>query len=263
MFETRSVGASSSAVFDTRGTYLFAVTHSGADVASGASVASGTSIEIIQQGRLAGLAASFDISERGATDEMKRCHDAVLRNLTESIAFVPMAEGTTFGGPDGVRTFLAEFEKAFSDELERIGRAVEFDLRLVWDVDECFDLLAERHPRLSTLQQKAEQSTGSEARRAAFQIGRAYDDILQRERREHLDRLEEALGESCLEIRHFDCTHESELARLRCLVHGDDAEAFEQHIYDLADSLADETRFDLTEPRPPKSFTEDKFELIA
>lgn len=259
MLNTQGIHASSSAVFDSRGIYVFAVVDADQQVGRLPENTGVHGLDIVRQGRFGGVVTAFDISEPGITGELKERHARVLEALLGRTDYVPMAPGTTFGGADGVRKFLAENDAELGGEYERVAGAAEFDIRVGWQVDEPFELMADRHADLGELRAKSREASGRAARKIAFRIGRLYDEVIDRERREHRSLLRRRLEPICRQLEVSECDAEGELARMCCLVDLAERDSFERRVYEVAEQFGEEALIELTDAEPPESFANDVF----
>lgn len=180
----------------------------------------------------------------------RRYHEDVLAALAFEASLVPVEPGASFRNLEEARRFLRRHRSVVLDEIERLGDAVEFGVRVVWNVDDCFDFLTARHASLADVRSEVEGGEG------AVRISRQYDRALRRERRKFGDALGRELRGACRELCSRPCRREAELAEVRCLVGQKRARGFEREVYEFAEALAAEVTVECSHPGAPKSFVD-------
>jgi len=89
-----------------------------------------------------------------------------------------------------------------------------------------------------------------------LELGQLFDRILNEDREAHSEKLEEALGPCCAEIKRSPPRNVNEVANLKCLVARDGQKRLEEAVFQAARQFDNNYAFDLNGPWAPHNFVE-------
>ena len=134
---------------------------------------------------------------------------------------------------------------------------VEMGLRVAWDVPNIFEYFVNTHPELRAARDRFLGRNHVPTQEDKIEVGRLFDRVLQEDREEHTERVEEILSPCCFEIRRNPTRSEKEIMSLACLVGREAADKdFEAAIFEAARGFDNNFSFDFNGPWAPHNFVD-------
>ena len=183
-------------------------------------------------------------------------HQGVLNRLTEEAAVLPMAFGIISDGAGAVKRILARNREALLEQLDHVAGKVEMGLRVTWDVPNIFDYFVGTHPELRVARDRYFGVHREPTQENKIELGRMFDRMLNEDREQYTDDVEEVLSDHCFEIKRNKCRTEKEVMNLACLVTRNVEAHFEDDILKAANLFDDNFAFDYNGPWAPHNFVE-------
>lgn len=183
-------------------------------------------------------------------------HQRVLSSLAESIPTLPAAFGLVADSVSQLEAAVRDNTDSLQTELERVGRCVEFDLRVAWDTENVFDHLVTLDDELHAMRDQLVSMGEQAPHDLRVQIGRRVERVLAAHREAATAAVIETISPACREIDAMDASSENELVRLAILVGRDDAEEYERLVGVAAEQFDDTHVFKLAGPFAPHSFVD-------
>ena len=181
-------------------------------------------------------------------------HQSVLKRLMEESTPLPMSFGIIADGPKAIQKILSHNRDAFREQFERVQSKAEMGLRVTWDVPNIFDYFVNKHRELRSVRDKYFGGQREPTHEDKIEVGRIFDRILEQDRENHTEDVENELSHHCFEIKRNPCRSEREVMNLACLV-GREAEAqFEAGILKAANLFDNSFAFDYNGPWAPHNF---------
>jgi hypothetical protein len=183
-------------------------------------------------------------------------HQRVLSSLAESIPTLPAAFGLVADSVSQLEAAVRDNTESLQTELERVGRCVEFDLRLAWEVENVFEHLVSLDDELAALRDELVSMGEQAPHDLRVRIGRRVERVLAAHREGASAAVIDTIAPACREIDATEPTSEAELVRLAVLVGRDDAERYEELVGIAAGRFDDTHVFKLAGPFAPHSFVD-------
>ncbi len=188
-------------------------------------------------------------------------HQQVLKCLIEETTPLPMVFGIIADGDRAVKETLAHHHSLFLEQIKRVSNKVEMGLRVSWDVDNIFDYFINTHPELR--QARDEYFTGPRepSQEDKLELGRLFENLLQEDRENYTNDVEQIIGPYCHEIKHGKCRNEKDVMNLACLVDRDAESRFEKGVLKAANKFDNNFIFDYNGPWAPHNFVDIDLEI--
>ncbi len=222
----------------------------------------GAAVYTISNGRLAAVVS--DIPNEKIRPERRHlaAQQAVLRGLlSQGETVLPMAFGVIANGPQAIKKILADNQEAFCKQLQRVAGMVEMGLRVSLCVTDVFEYFVDAHPELRAARDRLFGSYHTATQEEKIELGRLFDRILNEDREQYTEQVEEVLSNYCQEIKRNKCRHEREMMNLACLVLRQDQDRFEEGVLEAAKLFDNNFTFDYNGPWAPHNFVEKSIEL--
>jgi hypothetical protein len=180
-------------------------------------------------------------------------HHQVQRHLMAHGTLLPMAFGTVADSRKAAERMLKVHRTIFLDNLDKLAGKVEMGLRVSLETPQVVEYFVAHSSDLQTLRDQM-RLLGGGSRDDRIEIGRQFEQVLQRTREDAIERIEAVLAPVCADIQRNPEKSERELANLACLVPRDELADFEARIGEAADQFDDEHVFQFSGPWPPHNF---------
>jgi hypothetical protein len=241
-----------------RGKYLYAIVPASGKRRYGLVGINGGPVYNFSSGRLAAVVS--DIPNQKIRPERRHlaAQQTVLRGLVAATeAMLPMAFGIIADGPQAIKKILSQNQEAFLEQLQRVAGMVEMGLRVSWDVPNIFEYFVNSHPELQTARDRFLRPHRHPSQEDKIELGRLFDRLLNDDREDYTEKVEEILFRNCKEIKRNKCRHEREVMNLACLVKRDDRRGwFEESVFEAAKLFDNHFTFDYNGPWAPHNFVE-------
>ncbi len=238
------------------GKYLYAVISSDPTLRFSSIGLNQRDIYTITESGLSAVVSDVDPGRLRAEKRHLTAHRDVLARLMAAATPLPISFGTVAGSVEAVRKILARNQCAFRTQLEHVAGAVEMGLRVVWDVPNIFEYFVNGHAELRELRDRIFGRQREPLHEDKIELGRLFEGLLQEDREICTEKVEQALGKECTEIRRTNCRHEREVMNLACLVTRGKRQAFEARVFEVAGLFDSHYAFDYSGPWPPYNFVE-------
>ncbi len=179
-------------------------------------------------------------------------HQEVLKRLMEESTALPTAFGIIADGPQAVREILSRHREAIGEQLRRVDGKEEWGLRVTWDVPDIFKYFVNTHPELRA----ARDRHCGPGREEKIELGKRFERVLNEDRDDYTEKVEEALSRYCFEIKRNKCRNEQEAMNLACLVGREARDEFETGVSEAARMFDDNFTFDYKGPWVPHNFVD-------
>lgn len=188
-------------------------------------------------------------------------HQQVLKSLMAETTPLPMAFGIIADGDRAVKDILANHRSLFLAQCKRVSGKVEMGLRVIWDVDNIFDYFINTHPELRSARDAYFGAARQPSQEDKLELGRLFDHLLQEDRENLTEDVEQTLGPYCHEIMRGKCRNERDVMNLSCLVARDAGNRFEEGVLKAAAKFDNNFIFDYNGPWAPHNFVEVELEI--
>jgi hypothetical protein len=205
-------------------------------------------------GRLAAVVSDTDLDGLRPERRYLSAHQAVLTQLIAGADLLPMAFGMISDSEAAVCSLLAEHVVVLSRQLARIAGRVEMAVRLRWQEEDTFRVFVERFPELRKRRDACFGGQREPGQMELLELGRAFEQLLQRERQNKTSLALEMLGQVAAEVKNVELIGERLMFDLNCLVGRDHETRFEAAVEELAGKLGDEFVLEVRGPWPPYNF---------
>jgi len=242
-------------------TYVYAVITDAQGRTYGDFGIDGRKVYSIPVGRVAAVVS--DLSSEKIRPERSRlaAHQEVLKKLMAETTPLPMAFGILAESPEAVRKMLSRNQRALLVQLHRVAGRVEMGLRVTWDVPNIFEYFVNTHPELRLARDRLLGGQREPSQEQKIEVGRMFDRLLNEDRDEYTDNVEEILAPHCTEIERNKCRNERELMNLACLVERAAMPQFEGGVFEAAQQFDNNFAFDYNGPWAPHNFVDIDLEL--
>lgn len=238
------------------GRYLYAVIAGSEDRSYGAMGIDEGSVYVISDGRISAVVSDAPNKKIRPERRHLAAHQGVLRRLMEETTPLPVSFGIIADGPKAVQEILSRNQEDFLGQLDRVSGKVEMGLCVTWDVPNIFDYFVNTHPELRSARDRYFGTHREPTHEDKIELGRMFDRILNEDRENHTEKVEEILAAYCFEIKTNKCRSESEIMNLACLVGCDTQTQFENGIFEAANLFDNNYAFDYSGPWAPHNFVE-------
>jgi hypothetical protein len=243
------------AVADGRN-YLYAIVAGGESWSYESLGIDGQNVYTVTEGRVAAVVSGVDSSKIRPARANLKAHQAVLNRLMADTTPLPIAFGTIAASPEAIRKILVRNQRAFREQLKRVGGKVEMGLRVAWDVPNIFEYFVNTHTELRLARDRPVGAHHELTQEEKIELGRMFDRLLNEDREEHTRNVERALTPVCVEFKPNPCRHELEVMNLACLVRREAQEEFSAAVFAAAKLFNNSFSFDYSGPWAPHNFVE-------
>ena len=243
------------------GEYLYAIAIAGKERAYDVAGIHGGAVYSVRNGRVAAVVSDCARQKLRPERAHLAAHKEVLQRLMLDSTVLPMAFGTIADDMKAVRRLLALNQEDFLEQLERVAGKVEMGLRVRWDVPNIFEFFVDTHPELRAARDRLLGNQRAPRQEDRIELGRLFDRILNDDRQDHCENLEEALAPCCAEIKRSPFRNVNEAANLNCLVERDGQKRLEEAVFQAAGLFDNNYAFDLNGPWAPHNFVSVDLEL--
>jgi hypothetical protein len=238
------------------GQYLYAITTLVEDHAYEVTGVDGSAVHSVSNGHVAAVVSDCARQKLRPERAHLAAHKEVLSRLMLESTVLPMAFGIIADDGKAVRRLLTLNQKEFLEQLERVAGKVEIGLRVNWDVPNIFEYFIDIHPELRAARDRLLGNQRQPRQEDKLELGQLFDHILNEDREAHSEKLEEALGPCCAEIKRSPPRNVNEVANLKCLVARDGQKRLEEAVFQAARQFDNNYAFDLNGPWAPHNFVE-------
>jgi hypothetical protein len=239
--------------------YLYALVPVEVQETFGAIGLFGAEVQLMPAGRLAAVVSPVPGGTTKVRPERRNltAHQAVVSRLTgREYPVLPVAFGTISPEPAALRDLLLKHEGDLLEQMEKVGGAVEMEVKAELDVPNVFEYFVNARPDLRSARDAVFAKGAEPTRDEKIALGQLFERILEEERTALGAKLTAQLNGKAAGLKENECRSEKELARLSVLVHRGDQSAFDVAIDALARELKDEYRIVVTGPFPGYSFVD-------
>ena len=216
----------------------------------------GAAVYSVHQGRVAAVVSDCARQKLRPERAHLGAHKEVLQRLMLESTVLPMAFGTIADDRKAVRRLLSRNQEVFLKQLQRVAGKVEMGLRVKWDVPNIFEYFIDIHPELRGARDRLLGNQRQPRQEDRIELGQLFDRILNEDREAHGDKLEEALGPCCAELKRSPLRNVNEVANLNCLVGRGEQTQLEEAVFQAARLFDNNFAFDLNGPWAPHNFVE-------
>lgn len=238
------------------GTYLYAVIDSSEELTYGAFGIDGGMVYSISHSHVSAVVS--DVPNEKIRPERRHltAHQEVLKRLMENSTPLPLTFGIIANGTKAIQRILSLNREAFSRELCRVAGKVEMGLRVTWDVPNIFEYFVSTHPELRAARDRFFGTQRKPTQEDKIELGRMFDRILNEDRENYSEMIEQRLSRYCYEIKQNRCHREREVMNLACLVGREAHEQFEAGIFEAARLFDNNFAFDYNGSWAPHNFVD-------
>jgi hypothetical protein len=238
------------------GCYLYAIV--GAPVPAAACQITGildAPVYALEHDGVAVIASDVPVAKLRPERRNIAAHHQVQRHLMAHGALLPMAFGMVADHRKAAERMLKVHRTVFLEQLEKVADTVEMGLRVSLETPQVIEYFVAHSPDLQLLRDQMLQLGGG-SRDDRIEIGRQFEQVLQRTREDTIERIEAVLAPVCADIQRNPEKSERDLANLACLVKRDELAEFEARIAKAADQFDDDHVFQFSGPWPPHNFVQ-------
>ena len=238
------------------GKYLYAIVPASGRT-YGFSGIDGAPVYTISNGQVAAVVSDVPNARIRPERRHLAAQQAVLRGLlTAADSMLPMAFGIIADGPKAVQKILHRNQEAFRKQLQRVAGMVEMGLRVSWDVPNIFEYFLNTHPELRAARDRLLGAFRNPSQEDKIELGRLFDRLLNDDREDYSQKVEEILSGYCREIKRNKCRNENEVMNLACLVQREAQDKFEKGVFSAAKLFDNNFTFDYNGPWAPHNFVD-------
>ena len=211
----------------------------------------------IAAGPVAGLVSDYD--GRGRVMPLRRNmdpHERVIREALQHTTILPAAFGHVARDPRQVTSLLRRHGPALSRELLRLDAKVEMSVRVVWDVENIFKHLVDRHPELAELRDRIFAGGRQVDANDKIELGRLFEERRETGRNDVVKRIVETLRPHAADVHVTRAYGEKSAADLAFLVGRDQTQAFRDRVLETASDWPSEFAFHCSGPWAPFNFVQ-------
>jgi len=238
------------------GKYLYAIVADSQDQKFGEIGIDDTIVCSLSNGQVAAVVS--DLTNKKIRPERRHlaAHQRVIKHLMKFYTPLPIAFGVIADSHKEIIKILSDYEDTFVEQLGRVANTVEMGLRVTWDVPNIFEYFVTTQHELRTVRDQFFGTHHEPSQEDKMLVGRLFEQILNKERDLHSERVEEMLMPHCLEIKRNLPKNEKEVMNLACLVERDAQEEFEAAIFEAARFFDNNFSFDYNGPWAPHNFVD-------
>jgi hypothetical protein len=216
----------------------------------------GTEVYTLGDGQIAAVVS--DLAGRRIRPQRRNmaAHQEVLKNLLNDTTVLPVAFGLVADDDAGILQILKDNHVAILDQLGRVANRVEMGLRVTWDVPNIFEYFVGVHAELQELRDDYFRDGANLTQDQKITLGRKFGHLLEQEREDYTEQVEQVMRTCCREIKHNKVRAENEIMNLACLIERSDIAVFEQTVLQAARPFDDNFAFDFNGPWAPHNFVE-------
>jgi hypothetical protein len=238
------------------GRYLYAIVDGSEERTYGAFGVDGGIVYSITDSRVSAVVGDVPNEKMRPERRHLAAHQEVLKRLMEESTPLPMTFGTIADGPKAILRILSLNREAFSRGLHRVAGKVEMGLRATWDVPNIFEYFVNTHLELRAARDRFFGTQREPTQEDKIELGRKFGLVLNEDRENYTEMVEERLSRYCYEIKRNKCHNEREVMNLACLVGQKAQEQFEAGIFDAARMFDNNFAFDYNGPWAPHNFVD-------
>lgn len=217
----------------------------------------GESVYLIADSQVAAVVSNFSNGKIRPERRHIAAHQAVLKCLLEEKTPLPISFGVIAEGAKEIKRILSLNRKSFAEQLYRVHSKVEMGLRVAWDVPNIFEYFVNTHAEIRAARDQFLGKSRAPTQEDKIEVGRLFDRVLQEDREEHTDRVEEILSSACSEIKRNIPRNERDVMNLACLVEREAVDKdFEKVIFEAARGFDNNFIFDFNGPWAPHNFVD-------
>jgi len=183
-------------------------------------------------------------------------HNEVLKQVMRTTTIIPMTFGHVARSDDEIRKTLRRHRAAITAQLDRVDGTVEMGLKVKWDVDSIYDYIVGVDRELAALRDQIFGRSTAPSQNEKMELGKLFEDRLNRERDEQTGRVLEMFRPSVREATTNVPKGEKMVSDLAFLVDRDAQKAFEERVYQVAGAFPAEYVFDYSGPWAPFHFVD-------
>ena len=183
-------------------------------------------------------------------------HQQVISLLMEGTTPLPMSFGVIADGPKAVRKILSLNRRAFLQQLGKVSGKVEMGLRVAWDVPNIMEYFVLTHPQLRAARDRFLGTRYGPSQEVKIELGRTFERILNEDREDYAEKVEDVLSGCCAEIKRNRPRNEREVLNLACLVGRGHTAVFETAVFEAAKLFDNNFSFDYNGPWAPHNFVQ-------
>jgi hypothetical protein len=245
----------------TNGRYLYAIVDANAQHDVGIMGINDQPVYAISDAHLRAVVSNVPNAKMRPQRRNLAAHQQVLRHLMAETTPLPMAFGIIADGDRAVKDILSHHRGLFLEQFKRVSGQVEMGLRVCWDVENIFDYFIGTHPELRSARDEYFSSQREPSQEDKLELGRLFDHLLQQDRENFSDEVEQILGAYCHEIKPGKCRNEMDVMNLACLVTRGTESRFEEGVLKAAAKFDNNFVFDFNGPWAPHNFVEVELEI--
>ncbi|EKD22138.1 MAG: hypothetical protein ACD_87C00136G0003 [uncultured bacterium] len=239
------------------GKYLYAVIPVAENPSYGNIGIDGETVYLIADNQVAAVVSNFSNGKIRPERRHIAAHQAVLKRLMVEETPLPISFGVIAEGAKEIHRILSLNRKSFAEQLHRVHGKVEMGLRVAWDVPNIFEYLVNTHAEIRAARDQFLGKSRVPTQEDKIEVGRLFDRVLQEDREEHTDRVEEILSSACSEIKRNVPRTERDVMNLACLVKREAVDKdFETAIFEAARVFDNNFIFDFNGPWAPHNFVD-------
>ena len=183
-------------------------------------------------------------------------HHQVIKEAMQNFTIIPVAFGHIVRGAEEIRRVLEVNYPSIDQELDRLCNKVEMGLKILWDVDNIFEHFINRDRELRDFRDRIFGRAREPAQAEKIELGRLFESKLNRERKEHSDRVVRVLSLYAVEAKLNPPTHEKMVMNGVFLVEKGKERLFEERVHLAAGLFDGNFSFDYGGPWAPHNFIE-------
>jgi len=214
-------------------------------------------VYLIANGQIGAVVSNFSNGKIRPERRHIAAHQGVLKHLMEEETPLPISFGIIAEGAKEIKQILSLNRKSFAEQLRRVHGKVEMGLRVAWDVPNIFEYFVNTHAEIRAARDQFLGKSRVPTQEDKIEVGRLFDRVLQEDREEHTERVEEILSPCCFEIKRNTSRNEREVMNLACLVAREAMDKeFEAAIFEAARGFDNNFSFDFNGPWAPHNFVD-------
>jgi hypothetical protein len=183
-------------------------------------------------------------------------HHRVIREVMKTATIVPMAFGHVARSEDEVTRTLRRHRDDIRSELDRVDGKVEMSLKVKWDVENIFDHFVGVDQELAAFRDRVFGRAHAPSQAEKIELGRMFEERLDREREEQTDHVVEAFDSWVSEVKVIPPKSETVIMDLAFLVERARLTAFGERVCQVAGTFPAQVLFDYGGPWAPFNFVE-------
>jgi hypothetical protein len=183
-------------------------------------------------------------------------HNRVIREVMKQSTIIPMTFGHVARNEEEVVRLLRRNQKEIRQELDRLDGKVEMSLKVNWDVDNIFEYFVASDEELAAWRDKIFGRSHSPSQADKIELGRRFEELLNREREKQTELVVEAFRPCCSEIAVNPPKNEKSVMDLAFLVDRERTRDFEERVNQVAGTFPGQYLFDYGGPWAPFNFAE-------